>query len=312
MVSPKIGFLFPGQGAQYVGMGQEVTEKFDRSRQLFQEADRLLGYSLSQICFQGPEDTLTRTLYAQPAIFVTSLALLSVLGEKRPEMKPDFAAGLSLGEFSALAAIGSLSFAEGLKLVQVRAESMEKAATETEGAMVSILGLNQAECEAIAKESGAELANLNAPDQFVLSGSNSSVEKAAGLAEKKQAKRVIHLKVGGAFHSSLMEPARKNFAAALKSVSIQVPRCLFAPNVSATDEADPEKIRSFLAEQLIHPVRWVETMFCARERGIRRFIEIGPGRVLKGLAKRIDPSLEVFTLEKTSDLEALESALEKV
>ncbi len=312
MVSPKIGFLFPGQGAQYVGMGHEAAEKFDGARQLFQQADGLLGYPLSQICFQGPEDALTRTLHAQPAIFVTSLALLSVLEEKRPEIRPDFVAGLSLGEFSALAAIGSLSFAEGLKLVRVRAQSMEKAASETEGAMVSILGLAQEDCTAIAQESGAELANLNAPDQFVLSGSKPSIEKAADLAEKKGAKRIVRLKVGGAFHSSLMEPARKKFGVALKNVSIRAPQCHFIPNVSAREESNPEEIRSFLAEQLTHPVRWIETMFCAREKGVRRFIEIGPGRVLKGLAKRIDPSLEVFSLEKVSDLEALESALEKV
>jgi len=311
MVTP-IGFLFPGQGAQTVGMGKAIAEKFEKSRSLFEEADRLLGYSLSQLCFQGPEETLTQTLYAQPALFVTSLALLTILQEKRPDLKPDFVAGLSLGEFTALVAAGSLSFQEGLRLVQLRAESMEKAARESEGSMASVVGLNQNDCETLAKESGAELANLNAPDQFVLSGRKTAVEKAAQLAEDRGAKRVIHLKVGGAFHSSLMEPARKRLEEALRKVTLRSPRCLFAPNVSAKGESNPENIRSLLAEQLTHPVRWIETMTYAREQGIRRFIEIGSGRVLKGLAKRIDPSLEVLSLEKTSDLESLETALAKV
>lgn len=307
----RIGFLFPGQGAQTVCMGKEIAEKFEKPRLLFEEADRLLGYSLSRLCFQGPEETLNQTLYAQPALFVTSLALLAVLQEKQPDLKPDFVAGLSLGELTALVAAGSLSFQEGLRLVRVRAESMEEAAHENEGSMTSVIGLSQMDCETIAKESGAELANLNAPDQFVLSGRKTAVEKAAQLAQVRGAKRVIRLKVGGAFHSSLMEPARKRFEETLRKVTLHSPRCLFTPNVSAREESNPETIRALLSEQLTHPVRWIETMTYARERGIRRFIEIGSGRVLKGLAKRIDPSLEVLSLEKSSDLEDLETALAK-
>lgn len=312
MGTQKIGFLFPGQGAQSVGMGKDAAEKSEKVRTLYQKADQILGYSISQFCFQGPEETLARTLYSQPAIFVTSLALLSLLEEKFPDLKPDLVAGLSLGEFSALVACGALTFSDGLKLVHIRAQSMEKSSLEREGAMVSVLGLDQQKCEAIAGESGTELANLNAPDQFVLSGAKSTIEKASQLAEARGAKRVIRLKVGGAFHSSLMESARQRFGGALKSVVIHTPRCPFIPNVFAKGESNPEQICTFLSEQLTRPVRWIETMTYAREQGIRQFIEIGPGRVLKGLAKRIDPSLEVLALEKTSDLAALESALEKV
>jgi [acyl-carrier-protein] S-malonyltransferase len=293
-------------------MGKEWVREFEKAREIFEEADEILQFSLSRFCFEGPEDVLTRTLYAQPAIFVTSLAFLSVLEEKWPEVKPDFVAGLSLGEFSALAACGSLSFSEGLRLVKARAEWMEKAASHTRGAMISVLGLSEQDCRALVKESGAELANLNAPDQFVVSGEQSAVECAAGLAEGMGAKRVIRLKVGGAFHSSLMKEAREGLQEALTKTSIHAPRCTFVANVSAQSEHEPERIRALLAEQLTSPVRWIETMEHARNQGNRRFIEVGPGRVLKGLTRRIDASLEVLSLEKVSDLEAVSSALQKV
>lgn len=307
----KIGLLFPGQGAQYVGMGKEWMTEFESARKIYEEGDRLFGGPLSRMCFEGPEETLTRTLYAQPAIFVTSLALFSVLSERGEGFKADFVAGLSLGEFTALVAAGSLSFSDGLKLVKTRAELMEKAARESQGTMVSILGLTQEQCEGISKETGAEVANLNAPDQFVLSGPVPAVEKAAVLAEERGAKRAIPLKVGGAFHSSLMAPAKRGLLEELKKTKIEGPRCLFAPNALAKAAGEPETIRRLLGEQLTSPVRWIETMNFAASRGIRRFIELGPGRVLKGLAKRIDPSLEVFSFEKISDLTTLESIFEK-
>ena len=312
MVAQKIGFLFPGQGAQYVGMGKDAASQFPSVKKLYDQADRILGIPLSRHCFEGPEETLTRTLYAQPAIFVTSLALFFLFQEKFTELKPHLVAGLSLGEFSALVAGGSLSFSEGLKLVWSRAESMEEAASENPGTMVSIMGLNLEECTALAKESGAQLANLNAPDQFVLSGTEPSVNRAAELADQMGAKRALRLKVSGAFHSSLMEPARQRFSGALKKVTFQKPRCLFIPNVTGTPEPQPEKIRLLLAEQLTHPVRWIETIQCAKKQGMGHFVELGPGRVLKGLAKRIDPALEVLSFEKAADLETLESALIKV
>lgn len=308
----KIGFLFPGQGAQFVGMGKEWAGLFEKARRVYEEADQILRTPISKICFEGPEESLTRTLYAQPAIFVTSLALLSVLEEKLPELKASFVAGLSLGEFTALVAAGSLSFEEGLKLVQARAQLMEKAAENHPGTMVSIIGLSQEICTGIAKESGAEMANLNAPDQFVLSGKAEAVERAALAAEQKGAKRALRLKVGGAFHSSLMNEAKEGLLEALRKVTIRPPQCAFVPNASAVPERDPEKIRRLLGDQLTSPVRWIETIGRAKEAGLQRLIEPGPGRVLKGLTKRIEPTLEVLSFERTSDLEALETALAKV
>ncbi len=308
MVTQKIGFLFPGQGSQYVGMGKEMTDQFEEVRKVYQEADAVLGFPVSQYCFEGPEETLTRTLYSQPAIFTTSLALFTLLEKKFPDVKPSLVAGLSLGEFSALVAAHVFSFSEGLKLVQSRAESMESAAKENPGTMASILGLNQEQCEALAKESGAQVANLNAPDQFVLSGTEASIEKATQLAEQFGAKRAIRLKVGGAFHSLLMEPAKKKFSESLKNTSFQKPNCMFVPNVTAEGQDSRDTIRDLLAQQLTSPVQWVATMNYAKKQGITRFVELGPGRVLKGLAKRIDPALEVFSFEKIMDLQTLESA----
>lgn len=309
MVTQKIGFLFPGQGAQYVGMGKEMTNQFEEVRKVYQEADAVLGFPVSRYCFEGPEETLTRTLYSQPAIFTTSLALFTLLEKKFPDVKPSLVAGLSLGEFSALAAAHVFSFSEGLKLVQGRAEFMESAAKENPGTMASILGLNQKQCEALAKESGAQVANLNAPDQFVLSGTEASIEKATQLAEQFGAKRAIRLKVGGAFHSLLMEPAKKKFSESLKKKAFfQKPNCMFVPNVTAVGQDNRDIIRDLLAQQLTSPVQWVATMNYAKKQGITRFVELGPGRVLKGLAKRIDPALEVFSFEKITDLQTLESA----
>ena len=311
MVGLKIGFLFPGQGAQYVGMGKEWGDRYETVRRYYEEADERLGFSISKICFDGPEETLTRTLYAQPAIFVTSLAIFSVIEERLNGVKMELASGLSLGEFSALVAARSLTFAEGLKLVKRRAELMECAASHTSGTMLSILGLNQTDCEQIAKESGAELANLNSPEQFVLSGEASAVEKAAALAEKRGAKRALRLKVGGAFHSALMGEAKEGLREALKKISIQSPQCIFIPNACGEEVSDPEQIRVLLADQLTLPVQWIKTIQRAQNRGIRRFIEPGPGRVLKGLAKKIDASVEVFSLDKISDLETIESIFEQ-
>jgi len=219
MKPQSIGYLFPGQGAQVIGMGKDLCDSFPEAKKVFKDADSLLGYSLQKIAFEGPDEELTRTRYAQPAIFVTSMATLAVLNHKFPDIKPTWVAGLSLGEFSALVAAQAISYEEGLQLVKKRAEAMEKCAKNHSGTMASVLGLTVEECEVVAKDAGCQVANINSPNQIVLSGSVESIQKACDVASAKGAKRVIPLKVGGAFHSELMKEAQDDLEKALQEIS---------------------------------------------------------------------------------------------
>ncbi|MFA5166959.1 MAG: ACP S-malonyltransferase [Candidatus Omnitrophota bacterium] len=302
-----IGFLFPGQGAQFVGMGKDLYEQSPAACALYKKADEILGYSISQICFIGPETELTRTLYAQTGIMVTSLAALAALREKNPDLTPSIVAGLSLGEFTALTVAGAISFEDALKLVQVRAEAMEAAAKNNPGTMAFVMGLTIEQCVAVAQEAGCEVANLNAPDQTVLSGTLAAIEKACKLAEAKGAKRAMSLKVGGAFHSSLMSEAKARLEAALANTPIHEPACAFIPNVTAQKVSKPEEIRLLLAKQLTNSVQWVQTMATAKESGITTYLEIGPGKILKGLARKCQPGLEVFSFGSVADFKNLET-----
>lgn len=304
-----IGFLFPGQGSQNVGMGKDLYENFACAKKIFDQASQLLGYSITDLCFNGPEDRLTRTCFAQPAIYTVSMAALAVLKEKFPDLQSSFFAGLSLGEFSALTASGAIRFEDGLLLVKKRAEAMERSAELHPGTMASVMGLPQADCEAVAKEAGCEVANLNSPDQTVLSGSQATIEKACQLAEAKGAKRAIVLKVGGAFHSTLMREAKEDLEKALASTEIRTPQGVFIPNATAEKTSDPEAIRGLLARQLMSPVRWVETMARAGESGASLFLEIGPGKVLKGLAKKCQPQLTVEPCSSGADFDKLQQTL---
>lgn len=305
-MTKKIGFLFPGQGAQFVGMGKDLAEVFPAAQAIFKQADDLLGYSLSQLCFQGPEEQLTRTLYAQPAIFVTSLAALAVLREKYPEIHPSFSAGLSLGEFTALVAAGSLDFQRGLHLVAARASAMEKAADANPGTMASVMGLAEDVCEKLALEAGCELANRNSPDQFVMSGTKESIGKVCVLAETAGAKRAMPLKVGGAFHSRLMKPAEEDLRSALSGTDVRSPECPFIPNVLGTPVREALQIKELLAKQLTSSVRWIQTMEQAKRSAMDFFLEIGPGKVLKGLARKCQPEINVLPCGSVQDLEKIE------
>ena len=305
-MSQKIGFLFPGQGAQSVGMGKDLFEQSEAAKSVFNKADEILGYSISKIIFTGPESELTRTLYAQTAIFVTSMAALAALREKFQDLEPSLVAGLSLGEFSALTACGAISFEDSLKLIRIRAEAMEDAAKQTSGTMASVMGLDIEGCKAVALEAGCEVANLNTPEQTVLSGTVESIEKACKIAEAKGAKRAMPLKVGGAFHSSLMKPAKERLEAALKDTVIHEPKCTFIPNVTAQKVSEPAVIRDLLARQLTSSVQWVATMATAKAEGITTYLEIGPGKVLKGLARKCQPEFSVFNFGALTDLKALE------
>ena len=310
--APRIGFLFPGQGAQYAGMGKDLFEEFPAARKIFESADTILGYPLSKICFEGPEDKLTRTLHAQPAIFTASMASLAVIREKFPDLNPVLAAGLSLGEFTALVAAGSFSFEDGLRLVNQRALAMEHAARKNPGTMASVMGLSEAACAAIARETGCEVANLNAPDQIALSGKVDAIEKACALAETQGAKRAIKLKVGGAFHSSLMRDAENELMAALQKIKIREPQCRFIPNVLGTPVSNPDEIRALLARQLVSAVRWTDTIRQSQSENILLALEIGPGKVLKGLARRIRPELKVECCGSVAEINALETSLNSV
>jgi len=304
-----VGFLFPGQGAQFVGMGRDLYENFPAAKAIFDRADQLLGYSISRICFEGPEDQLTRTLYAQPAIYVMSLAAWAVLKEKFPGLKPVFSAGLSLGEWTALAAAEALSWEDGLKLVQIRAQAMEAAAQKNPGTMASALGLPVELCRLAAQEAGCEVANLNSPEQTVFSGTVESITRVIPIAEAKGAKKVIPLKVGGAFHSALMSDARSTLAEALSTVVLQAPVCAFVPNATAQKESCPEQIKDLLAKQVTSPVCWVETMQAAEKEGAKLFLEIGPGKVLKGLARKCALTAPVEPCGTKEDLEKLTAIL---
>jgi len=300
-----VGLLFPGQGAQVVGMGEDLANSSPAAKQVFEKADSILGFNLSQIIFKGPEEELTQTKICQPAIYVTSLAALEVLKEKIPTLNISSACGLSLGEFSACAALGVFSFEEGLQLVQHRGSWMEEAGQKTQGGMVSIVGLDQAQCEKIAKGAGVEIANINSPEQIVLSGSVKGVEAAKVLAETTGAKRAVLLKVSGAFHSSLMNDAGEKLKATLEKIKFQEPKGLFLSNVTGAFETDPEKIKENLSLQVTHSVQWVKTLESLASRNEKYFIELSPGKVLKGLARKTNRDLTVDILNTAKDLEKI-------
>ena len=301
----QLGFLFPGQGAQTIGMGKDLYTANEEAQSIFDQADRSAGFSLSKLCFEGPEPELTRTANTQIAIFVTSIATLAAIRSFFPKLKPALSCGLSLGEFVALVALEALSFEDGLQLVRKRGELMEEAGRKNPGTMASIIGLAINECKTVCSETGAEIANINSYEQVVISGSIDAVNAACQLAKLKGAKHVIVLKVGGAFHSPLMAHARSGLEEALRKIKIKEPKGIFIPNVTGEPVSDPSRIQKLLAEQLTSPVQWVRTMECVKELGVKELLEIGPGRVLKGLARKINPELAVTNIEKISDLEQL-------
>lgn len=308
----KIGFLFPGQGSQFVGMGSSLFKQYTSAQQVFKKADDVLGYSLSKACFEGPEDVLTRTLHAQPAIYTTSFAALTVFREKFPQAQPAIVAGHSLGEFSALAAAGFFSFEDGLRLVQVRAQAMEKAAAANPGAMAAILGLEASLCAIVAQESGSEVANFNSPLQTVLTGKADAIIKSCVIAEEKGAKRAMQLKVSGAFHSTLMSQAQAELMQALEKISVRPLSCDFIPNVTGNLTSNPDEIRTLLGRQLVSSVRWTDTMKAFLNQNLTHLFEVGPGKVLKGLAKSCEIPVPVQTFGISEDVDATAKIFEGV
>jgi len=299
----RIAFLFPGQGAQTVGMGRRLYEAVPAARALYDRAREVLGYDLAKLCFEGPADELDSTVISQPAIFVTSLAALESLRSDSPDvvLSCEAAAGLSLGEYTALVFAGVLSFEDGLWLVQKRGEAMQDAADATPGGMVSILGLERAEVDRLCREAKGDevlqIANLLCPGNIVVSGTTAACEKAAELASGFGAMKAIPLAVAGAFHTGIMRPADSRLAEALEKIAVHPPRIPVVSNVDARPHQDPEEIRQLLIRQVVEPVLWEDSMRYLIAQGFDGFYEVGPGRVLRGLMRRIDRGMSCQNVE---------------
>jgi len=280
-------FVFPGQGAQFSGMGQDLFEASPAARQRFEEANDILGFDISSIMFSGTDDELKQTAVTQPAIFLHSVILAECMEEA---FRPDMVAGHSLGEFSALVAAGSLTFAEGLRLVSARANAMQKACELQPSTMAAVLGLENGVVERICEDTEGIVvaANYNCPGQLVISGEVPAVEAACLALSDAGARRALVLPVGGAFHSPLMEPAREELAKAIAEADLRAPRCPIYQNVSASPTTDPAVIREQLVAQLTAPVKWTQTMEAMIGDGATEVIEVGPGKVLQGLFKKMD------------------------
>ncbi len=291
----KIAIMFPGQGAQTVGMGKEDYDSFSSVREMFAKANEILGYDITSLCFNGPIEELSTTVRSQPAIYLVSMAALEVFREKDPETVQSIsvAAGLSLGEYTALAFSGAFSFEDGLRLVQLRGQAMQEASDLVQSGMVSLLGLDVDKVQNICAEFDKDpeilmLANYLCPGNLVVSGTQKACEQAAQAALDAGAMKVIPLSVAGAFHTSLMKPAAEKMAAILKETAIQTPRIPVISNVDVQPHFDPEDIRQTLLKQICSPVRWEDIIQSLLKQEYDQFYEIGPGRVLRGLLKRIN------------------------
>ena len=286
-------FVFPGQGAQFVGMGKDLYENNPVAKEMFDKANEILGFNITDLMFNGTDEDLRQTKVTQPAIFLHSVILAKTMGD---DFNPDMVAGHSLGEFSALVAAGALSFEDGLRLVSARAQAMQKACEKTPSTMAAVLALPDAKVEelcASVTEGVVVPANYNCPGQIVISGSIEGVDAACAKMLEASAKRALKLKVGGAFHSPLMEPARAELADAIAHTDFHAPKCPVYQNVNAEPQTDPETIKKNLIAQLTAPVRWTQTIQNMIAAGADTFVEVGPGAVLQGLVKKI--SSEVAT-----------------
>jgi [acyl-carrier-protein] S-malonyltransferase len=301
----KTAFVFPGQGSQYPGMGRDIHERYAPARKVFDEADAALGFSLSQLCFEGPEEALKLTENTQPAILTVSIALLRVLEERG--VRPDYVAGHSLGEYSALVAAGALGFADAVRLVRRRGRYMQEAVPVGVGGMAAILGLDTAAVDAICAEAAAgdvvRPANLNSPAQVVIAGHVGAVERAVALAKGAGAKRAITLPVSAPFHCELLEPAAVRLSADLDALHFENLRYPLVTNVDARAITDAGDARDALKRQVSRPVRWSESVRRMLDDGVGTFVEVGPGKVLAGLVRSIDKSARTFNVEDEKSLE---------
>ncbi len=290
------GYVFPGQGAQFVGMGKELYENSDLGKELFEKANEILGYRITDIMFDGTPEELQQTKVTQPAIFLHSVIMAKVAGDS---FKPEMVAGHSLGEFSALVAANALSFEDGLKLVYTRAMAMQKACEKQPSTMAAVLGLEDSIVEEVCESIDGVVvaANYNCPGQLVISGEVEAIDKACELLTEKGARRALKLPVGGAFHSPLMSPAKEELQAGIEAAKISAPICPIYQNVTAKAETDPVVIKENLINQLTGAVRWTQTMNNMIEGGLTEVIEVGPGKVLQGLFKKVDRQFPTSSLE---------------
>ena len=305
----KAVILFSGQGAQKVGMGQDLTESYPVAKALFEEADAALGFSLSEIMFNGPEEKLTQTSYCQPALYLHGLACLAVLKERIPSFEAVAAAGLSLGEFTAHAAAGTFSFVDGLKVVELRGQFMEEACDATKGAMAAMIGGTPEAVEALAAETDVDVANFNAPGQIVVSGSEEGIDKAVAGAKSAGIKIAKKLKVAGAYHSRLMQNAQDKLAGVLHGTNVAKPSITVASNFKGGIVSDVDEIRETLEKQVTGSVRWVECIEALIDQGHTTFIELGPGKIIAGMMKRINKEVTVICIE---DIESLDAAVREL
>jgi [acyl-carrier-protein] S-malonyltransferase len=307
----RIAFIFPGQGSQAVGMAKDLFENSGDVREIYERASEAIGVDLAALSFEGPEEELRKTINTQPALLTASIAAHTLLLERGIE--PWAAAGHSLGEYTALVAARSLTLEDGVRAVRERGRLMYEAGLERPGTMAAVIGLTEEQIEPIVKEASADgvvqVANLNAPTQIVISGEVDAVKKAMDIAATHGARRVIQLNVSGAFHSELLDGARDGLADALSTTTIEQPQCTFVANVSGKAVEDPEQIRDGLAQQLVSPVRWMECVKSLVNRKASLFVEVGPGNVLRGLMRKIEPAAKSASAGKIADIDKLPATI---
>jgi [acyl-carrier-protein] S-malonyltransferase len=305
----KTALIFAGQGAQTVGMGRDLAAQYATAKALFDQANSVLGYDLAALCFDGPEPVLTQTEHAQPGIFLVSWVAFQLLREQVPGLQFEATAGLSLGEFTALAAGEVLSFEDGLRLVRQRGQFMQAACDVTQGAMAAIISLDLEPARAVCQEAGVEIANLNCPGQIVISGETEKISRACDLALERGARRALPLPVAGAYHSRLMAGAQAKLAVSLAEIPMKPPTVSVIANVNALPHGSPVEIRQRLVEQVTGSVLWEASMRYLLAQGFKRFIELGPGTALSGFMKRIDKNCQILHVADVSSLEHTVKAL---
>ena len=293
----KVAYVFPGQGSQWVGMGHDLYVNLPEAKAVFEEADSILGFALSGLCFEGPEDVLRQTVNAQPAIMTVSVAYLRTSPQLQDRPQPSFLAGHSLGEYTALVAAGSLSFADALRLARERGRLMQEAGNQTSGGMLAVIGLDEATVQSVCQATGTEIANINCPGQIAISGPSQVLDKAAQLAKEKGAQRVIPLPVSGAFHSRLMQPAADGMAQAVSNLQFQDAVIPIVANTTAQPMTSGNALKAELLSQLCHSVLWQKSVEWMIKEGALEFVEIGPGQVLTGLIKRISKEAKAISTE---------------